>query len=50
MDPEAVPVRWEVAEMFASSISPSAAKLLLPRSLGTRSTVDVTGLEPDRWY
>jgi alkaline phosphatase D len=50
MPPEAVPVRWEVArDARFFDIARRGGTLAAPE-LGHSIHVDVTGLEPDRWY
>jgi alkaline phosphatase D len=50
MDPEALPVRWEVARDVRFLDLAKRGETLAAPELGHSIHVDVTGLEPDRWY
>jgi alkaline phosphatase D len=50
MPPEAVPVRWEVAHDVRFLDIARRGETLAAPELGHSVHVDVTGLEPDRWY
>jgi alkaline phosphatase D len=50
MSPEAVPVRWEVAEDARFLDIVRRGETLAAPELGHSVHVDVAGLEPDRWY
>jgi alkaline phosphatase D len=50
MPPEAVPVRWEVASDARFLDIVRRGETLAAPELGHSVHVDVTGLEPDRWY
>jgi alkaline phosphatase D len=50
MPPEAVPVRWEVARDPRFFDIVGRGETLAVPELGHSIHVDVTGLEPDRWY
>jgi alkaline phosphatase D len=50
MAPEAVPVRWEVARDPRFLDIARRGETLAAPELGHSVHVDVTGLEPDRWY
>jgi phosphodiesterase/alkaline phosphatase D-like protein len=50
MPPEAVPVRWEVARDPRFLDIVGRGHTLAVSELGHSVHVDVTGLEPDRWY
>jgi alkaline phosphatase D len=50
MPPEALPVRWEVARDPRFLDIVGRGQTLAVPELGHSVHVDVTGLEPDRWY
>jgi alkaline phosphatase D len=50
MPPEAVPVRWEIARDARFLDVVRRGETVAAPELGYSVHVDVTGLEPDRWY